>query len=90
MRIMAGKTGHYSEVYRELAELIGEAAVIKIWRSYSGLTVTFPRQLYSREFIRSYIRENTGILKPAEIARNVGMTERRVRQIIHDQKEEGE
>ena len=74
---MVGKSGYYSEVYREMAELIGEAAVIKLWRSYSGLTVTFPRQLYSREYIREYIRGNMGVLKPSEIARNVGMTERR-------------
>ncbi len=89
MHVMVGKSGYYSEVYREMAELIGEAAVIKLWRSYSGLTVTFPRQLYSREYIREYIRGNMGVLKPSEIARNVGMTERRVRQIIHDLKKEG-
>ena len=84
-RNMADHFRYYCETYRELAELIGEAAVIKIWRNYSGLTITFPRQLYSRDYIREYIRNNAGVLKPAEIARNVGLTERRVRQIIHEQ-----
>ena len=81
---MADYSGYYCETYKELAELIGTAAVIKIWRHYSGLTITFPRQLYSREYIREYIAANAGVMKPKEIARNVGLTERRVRQIIHD------
>ena len=81
---MADYSGYYCETYKELAELVGTAAVIKIWRHYSGLTITFPRQLYSREYIREYIAANIGIMKPKEIAKNVGLTERRVRQIIHD------
>ena len=85
---MAGNSEQYSEIYRELAELLGDGAVIKIWRNYSGMNVVFPRQLYSKAFVRQFIRENAGEMKPNEIARRVGLTERRVRQIIHDMKAE--
>ena len=55
----------------------------------AGLSVAFPRQLYSRAYVRKFIRDNRDNMKPGEIARRVGLTERRVRQIIHDMKEEG-
>ena len=74
----------YNEIYREMADLLGNAAALKIWNRYSGLTISFPRQLYSKEYVRRYVEENEGILKPAEMAREVGLTERRIRQIIRD------
>ena len=81
---MNGDPSQYNEIYRELAELVGNAAVMKIWNRYSGVSITFPRQLYSRAYIRKSIEENMGVMKPAEIARMVGLTERRVRQIIQE------
>lgn len=74
----------YYEIYRELAELIGNANVHKIWQRYSGLTVSFPQHLYSREYTRQFIIDNYETMKPKDIARAVGLSERRVRQIIHE------
>lgn len=74
----------YCEVYRELAEMVGDANVLKIWRRYSGLSVTFPQRLYSREYTRQFIAENQETMRPKEIAKEVGLSERRVRQIIRE------
>ena len=78
----------YCEIYRELADIIGETAVIKLWKRYGGLSVTFPQRLYSREYIREYIRQKMETEKVSQIARNVDLSERRVRQIIRELKEE--
>jgi hypothetical protein len=86
---MAGDSRNYNEIYRELAELLGEDAALILWRNYAGLNVTFPRQLYSRAYVRQFIRDNRETMKPGEIARRVGLTERRIRQIVHDMKEDG-
>ena len=72
----------YSGVYKELAELIGDAATLKVWKRFSGLNITFPQKLYSKEFRKEYIRENMDVVKPAEMAKLLGLSERRVRQII--------
>ena len=80
----------FNEVYRELAELLGDAAALKIWNRYAGINLSFPKQLYSREFIRKFIRENSGVMKPSDIARSIGLTERRVRQIIKEERKGGE
>ncbi len=80
----------YSGVYKELAELLGDAATQKIWRRFSGLSITFPQKLYSKEFRIDYIRHSMQQMKPAEMARVLGLSERRVRQIIVEIKHEGD
>lgn len=74
----------YCEVYKELAEMVGDANVRKIWKRYSGLSVTFPQRLYSREYTRKFIADNRDTMKPKDIARAVGLSERRVRQVISE------
>ena len=83
-----GDFTHFNGVYKEMAELLGSAAALQIWNRYAGVIVSFPKQLYSKDYIRQFIRENTGEMKPSEIARAIGLTERSVRQIIREEKEE--
>lgn len=42
----------YSELYKELAGLIGDSAARKLWQAYGGLTITFPKRLYSKKYTR--------------------------------------
>ena len=72
----------YSGVYKEIADLLGDAAAIKLWKRFSGLNITFPQKLYSKEYTRQFISENMNSLSPHEIAKRVSLSERRVRQII--------
>lgn len=81
-----GDFTHFNGVYKEMAELLGNEAALQIWNRYAGVIVSFPKQLYSKEHIRQYIRENSGKKKPSEISRAIGLTERRVRQIIREEK----
>lgn len=72
----------YSGIYKDLAELIGDAATLKIWKNFSGLNITFPQKLYSIEFRKEFIMENMESMKPSEMAKQLGLSERRVRQLI--------
>ena len=85
-----GDFTHLNSVYKEMAELLGSAAALQIWNRYAGVIVSFPKQLYSKEYIRQFIRENNGKMKPSELARAIGLTERRVRQIIREEKKENQ
>lgn len=78
----------YSGVYKELAELLGDAATLKIWKRFSGLNITFPQKLYSIEFRKEFISENMQKMKPSEMAKTLGLSERRVRQIIEELRHE--
>ena len=57
---------HLNGVYIEMAELLGNAAALKIWNRYADVIVSFPKQLYSKEHVRQFIRENSGKMKPFE------------------------
>ncbi len=74
----------YSGVYKELAELIGDAATLKIWKRFSGLNITFPQKLYSIDFRKGFIMENMEAMKPSEMAKALGLSERRIRQIVKE------
>ncbi len=79
---MKGKPEKYSGIYKELVELLGEAATMKVWKRFAGLNITFPQKLYSEEYRKDFIRNNMDEMKSSEIARILGLTERRIRQII--------
>ncbi len=85
---MKSNPERYAGVYRELADILGDAAVNKIWRHFSGMNVTFPQRLFSKEYTKEFIREHRGDMSASEMARVVGLSERRVRQIASDIKED--
>ena len=74
----------YGGIYKELAEILGDAATIKIWKRFAGLNITFPQKLYSKEYRRRFIDENLATMKPRDMAKSLGLTERRVRQMISE------
>jgi len=84
---MGGGNENFVGVYRELAELIGENATLKIWRHYSGLSITFPQKLYTRDYVKKCICESMDVKKAKDIAKELSLSERRVRQIIKEIKE---
>ena len=85
---MKRDAGKYGNVYRELLNILGsDAAVRKIWKAFAGTTVNFPKRLYARDYMLEYIREHMYDMKPSEIAKEMDLTERRVRQIMREIKE---
>ena len=75
----------YNKTYKELVGVLkNDRQVHAVWEHYSGVSVTFPKSLYSRKYTRQLIREAMAREKPASIARRTGLTERRVRQIIRE------
>ena len=76
----------YSQLYKELSELIGDAATLKLWENYQGLNISFPKKLYSNEYVRNFVAENKGKMSTKDIAKSVGLSERRVRQILKEEK----
>ncbi|MBR6382155.1 MAG: hypothetical protein IKS07_10860 [Lachnospiraceae bacterium] len=71
----------YCDTYRELAELIGEGEMIRLWEKYRGLNVYFPQDLFSREYKKTQIEQSIGEKRAADLARELHLSERRVRQI---------
>ncbi|MCR5546773.1 MAG: hypothetical protein K6F30_09905 [Lachnospiraceae bacterium] len=88
--VLKGNPERYAGVYRELADILGDAAVKKIWKRFSGVNVTFPQRLFSKEYTKEFIKQHWKDMSASEIARTVGLSERRVRQIASDIQKEDE
>ncbi len=68
-----------------MADILNDVtAVEKIYNRYRGLTITFPKKLYNKEFVLQYISENYGKESLQEIARDLDLSERRVKQLLKE------
>ena len=79
---------YYFDIYRELAELIGVQNTKKVWNRYRGLTIQFPQRMYSQIYTKDFIRDNMGSMTIKEMAIQLSLTDRRVRQIVKELREE--
>ena len=82
--VVSSESEYYHDIYRELAELIGVQNTKKIWERLHGLSVQFPQRLYSRTYSREFVREHMDTMTIKDMAIQLSLTDRRVRQIIKE------
>ena len=70
--------------YRDLAEILGVEAAIKIHVSCRGTQMFFPMELFSRAFIADRIVKEYNGHNTKELARKYNFTEKWVRKILKD------
>lgn len=80
---MKKKYESYSRVYKEMVEILGEEATLKIYENFRGQQVTFPMRLYSKSYVEEYIIKNYNGKNIKEISRNLGYTCNWVQQVIN-------
>ena len=69
-------------IYRELSELVGYENMQKIHNEYRGQQITFPVELYSREYVHNMIRKEYNGKNVNELAIKYGYNERSIRRIV--------
>ena len=80
----------YNSVYREISEIIGLEATLKIYLRFKGQQVNFPVRLYNPHLIqKNVIKEFDGSNIP-ELARKYDYSEKTIRRMIRDSLEESE
>ena len=83
------KVDKYAGIYNDFADLLGEDAVMAIYEMMSGQQITFPRKLYTKEYV---IQETKGITDQKElkkVAIRYGYSERRLKQLLREEKGNG-
>ena len=65
------KFEYLNGAYSELADLLGIEAVLKIHSAYRGQQITFPVQLFSKEFIKKQIVEEYNGYNIKQLATNI-------------------
>lgn len=73
------KASDLTGIYEEIAEVIGVAATFELYKNFKGLQVTFPKKIYSVEYIRRQLDVPNVDLK--KLSGEFGYTERRLRQL---------
>ena len=78
------KGEYLNGVYNELANLLGIDVVLKIHASYRGQQVTFPVELFSKEFIAMQIVREYNGHNVKQLATKYEYTERTIRKILKE------
>lgn len=77
----------YAGIYEEIAEQIDCETAMKIFQMLRGQMVVFPQRLYNQEYVRSFIRENSGQYTIRELSVRFGYSDRRIRQFLSEEKQ---
>ncbi len=78
------KCEYLNGAYSELANLLGIEAVLKIHSAYRCQQITFPVQLFSKEFLKKQIVDEYNGYNIKQLATKYGYSEKWVRQILKE------
>ncbi len=73
-------------VYMEIAEAYDVETALKIRKLFGGQRITFPKKFYRSDYVCLYIKSHYNGRNMRELACQFGLSERRVRQILHESK----
>lgn len=76
----------YNKVYQELADILNDKDVDKIYRNFRGMQVNFPMRLYSRDSVKKEIAKQKGIINIKDLAVQTGYSVYTIRRIINELK----
>lgn len=82
MDVSSIKCEYLNGAYNELANLLGIEAVLKIHAAYRGQQITFPVQLFSKDFLRKQIVEEYNGSNIKQLATKYGYSEKWIRKIL--------
>jgi len=69
-------------IYKEIATVSDIDTARKVHRMFGGQQVSFPKKLYTTEFLCTYVKNNYNGRNTREIADMLGISDRRIRQIL--------
>ena len=78
------KCEYLNGVYSELANLLGIDAVLKIHSAYRGQQMSFPVQLFSKDFLKKQIVKEYDGYNVKQLATKYGYSEKWIRKILKE------
>lgn len=73
----------FADIYKELGELIGIDKTLIIYENMKGQQVTFPKKLYSAEYVKQQLLTRYTGSNIKELARELNYTERYLRKLLN-------
>ena len=78
----------YNDIYKEISEIVGLEATLKIYLRFKGQQVSFPVRLYSPHLIQQNVIKEYDGMNIAELAQKYDYSEKTIRRMIKDSLEE--
>lgn len=78
----------YNTVYKEISEIVGLDATLKIYLRFKGQQVNFPVRLYNPHLIQQNVIKEFDGTNVTELAQKYDYSERTIRRMIRDSVEE--
>ncbi len=76
----------FMQIYKEIADIIGPEGSYAIYKSMRGQQVTFPKRLYTTEYVLGEISKCGNNINLQKLALEFDYTERYLRQLIKEKK----
>ncbi len=80
----------YNSVYKEISEIIGLDATLKIYLRFKGQQVSFPVRLYNPHLIQQNVIKEYDGTNIKELAKKYDYSEKTIRRMIRDSVEDCE
>ena len=78
----------YNDIYKEISEIVGLEATLKIYLRFKGQQISFPVRLYSPHLIQQNVIKEYDGTNIAELAQKYDYSEKTIRRMIKDSLEE--
>lgn len=79
---MKKETELYNDIYKEISEIIGLEATLKLYLRFKGQQITFPIRLHNPRLIQQNVTEEYDGTNIAELARKYDYSEKTIRRMI--------
>lgn len=87
---MEKETELYNAVYREICEIVGLDATLKIYLRFKGQQISFPVRLYNPHLIQQNVIKEYDGSNIRELAKKYDYSEKTIRRMIRDSLEDTE
>lgn len=84
---MDKKSELYNTVYREISEIVGLEATLKIYLRFKGQQISFPVRLYNPKMIRQKVMKEFDGTNIHELANKYDYSEKTIRRMISGKNE---
>ena len=78
----------YNDIYKEISEIVGLEATLKIYLRFKGQQICFPVRLYNPHLIQQNVIKEYDGTNIAELAQKYDYSEKTIRRMIKDSLEE--
>ena len=84
------ETELYNAVYREICEIVGLDATLKIYLRFKGQQISFPVRLYNPHLIQQNVIKEYDGRNIRDLAKKYDYSEKTIRRMIRDSLEDGD